>query len=160
MAQFTLQQTRELLTSQSGLALVGALLNHTHMKQSLDRLPSPKERGFTVKNSDIAVSIIGLLSQGKTDFEVMDRFRDDPFFPLALQLCRVPSAAALRQRLDKATEDWDEVLRQTMVELLAHHTHLSACYEDYIPIDMDVSPMDNSGTKKEGVSLGCYVCRV
>ena len=28
-----------------------------------------------------------------------------------------------------------------------------ACYENYIPIEMDVLPMDNSGTKKEGVSL-------
>jgi len=153
MAQFTLRQTKELLTSQSGLALVGALLNRTHMKRSLNRLPSPKERGFTIKNSDIAVSMIGLLSQSKTDFEAIEPFKKDRFFPLALQLGRIPSAATLRQRLDKATEDWDKVFRQTVLELLANHTHLTACYEDYIPIDMDVSAMDNSGTKKEGVSL-------
>ena len=35
-------------------------------------------------------------------------------------------------------------------ELLAHHTHLSPCYKDYIHVDMKVMPMNNSGTKKEG----------
>ena len=38
-------------------------------------------------------------------------------------------------------------------ELLAHHTHLSPCYKDYIHVDMKVMPMNNSGTKKEGVNL-------
>ena len=153
MVQFTLRQTKELLTSQSGLALVGALLNRTQMKQALDRLPSPKERGFTIKNSEIALSMIGLLSQGKSDFEAIEPFIKDRFFSLALQINRVPSAETLRQRLDKATEAWDRVLRRITLKLLAQHTHLTACYEDYIPIDADVSPMDNSGTKKEGVSL-------
>ena len=153
MAQFTLRQTKELLTNQGGLALVGALLNRTHMKGLLNRLPSPKERGHTFTNYDIAVSMIGLLTQAKTDFEAIELFNEDAFFRLALQLRRVPSAPTLRQRLDKATEEWDQVFRQTVLELLAHHTHLTACYEDYIPIDMDVSPMDNSDTKKEGVSL-------
>jgi hypothetical protein len=153
MATFTLRQTRQLLTSQSGLALVGALLHRTHLKRALNRLPSPKNRGFTVSNGDIAVSMIGLLTQAKTDFEAIEPFKRDRFFSLALRLKRVPSAATLRQRLDKATAAWDRVFHQTVLELLVHHAHLTPCYEDYIPLDMDVSPMDNSGTKKEGVSL-------
>ena len=153
MATFTLRQTKQLLTSQSGLALVGALLSHTKMKQALNRLPSPKNRGFTISNGDIATSMIGLLAQAKPDFEAIEPFRNDRFFSLALQLKRVPSATTLRQRLDQATEAWDEVFRQTAWKLLARHTHLTPCYEDYIPVDIDVSPMDNSGTKKEGVSL-------
>ncbi len=36
--------------------------------------------------------------------------------------------------------------------LLEAHAIQSPCYEDYIPIDVDVSVLDNSGTKKEGVS--------
>ena len=153
MVQFTLRQTKELLTSQSGLALVGALSNRTGLRKALDRLPSPKERGFTIRNSEIALSMIGLLAQGKSDFEAIEPFIHDRFFSLALQIKRVPSAETLRQRLDKATDAWDQVLRHNVVQLLANHTHLTACYEDYIPVDADVSPMDNSGTKKEGVSL-------
>lgn len=152
MVRFTLRQTKEILTSQSGLALVGALLQRTPLAQSLNRLPSPQERRFTLKNSDIAFSMVGLLVQGKSDFEAIESFRRDRLFQLALNLSRVPSAAILRQRVDKATEDWDEAIRRANVHLLKQHAVLTACEEGYIPIDMDVSPMDNSGTKKEGVS--------
>lgn len=47
-----------------------------------------------------------------------------------MNIPRLPSKESIRQRLD-----------------LLEHT-----YKEYIPVDMDVSPMDNSNTKKKSVS--------
>ena len=152
MKPFIIQQTQEMLTSQSGLALVGSLLKKSNYKFELDNLPMPTDRGSTLTNSDIAVSMIGLLVQGRCDFAHIELFRKDQFFPLALNLSRTPSAAILRQRLDNASEEWDAAARHATVKLLKNHAVQTPCYKDYIPVDVDVSPMDNSGTSKEGVN--------
>jgi hypothetical protein len=152
MTKFNIRQTREILTGQSGLALVGSLLHQSNFKFELDNLPMPANRGATLKNSDIAVSMIGLLAQGRCDFEHIELFRKDRFFPLALNLSRTPSAAILRQRLDTASEKWDAAVRRASVWLLKNKAMQSPCYKNFIPVDVDVSPMDNSGSNKEGVS--------
>jgi hypothetical protein len=149
---FTIRQTQELLTSQSGLALVGALLEKTQYKYELDHLPMPANRGETLLNSDIASAMVGLLVQGKCDFDNIEPHRKDTFFPLALNLTRTPSAPILRQRLDKATDRWDQAAQRASIKLLSQHAVQTACYKEYIPIDIDVSPFDNSKTQKEGVS--------
>jgi hypothetical protein len=152
MVRFNLCQTQELLTGQSGLALVGALLEKTDWKTSLNNLEMPVNRSTTLENSDIATSMVGLLVQGRCDFDHIELFREDPFFCLALNLTRTPSAPILRQRLDMATEKWDATTRRTSLQLLKNHAIQTPCYKEYIPLDVDVSPMDNSGTKKEGVN--------
>jgi hypothetical protein len=152
MIKFNIRQTRELLTGQSGLALVGSLLDQSNYKYELDSLPMPANRGQTLTNSDIAVSMIGLLTQGRCDFDHIELFRKDSFYPLALNLSRTPSSAILRQRLDTASDKWDAAARRASVKLLKKHAIQSPCYKDYIPVDVDVSPMDNSGSNKEGVS--------
>src|SRR5690606_23329085 len=66
----------------------------------------------------------------------------------------------LRQRLDAAAQtidvNWNEVLLQESAKLIrkigATVTSVEAGERRYIPLDIDVSPFDNSGTKKEGVS--------
>ena len=75
MAQFTPRQTREPLTSQSGLALVESLLTPASMENPPNHLPTPKERGFTMTNSEIVLSMLGLLVQAKPDFEAIEPFR-------------------------------------------------------------------------------------
>lgn len=152
MVRFKIEKTQEILTGQSGLALIGPLLEKSNYKFELDRLPMPSNRGVTLSNSDIAVSMIGLLVQGRCDFEHIELFRKDPFYPLALNVSRTPSAAILRQRLDNASDKWDAAARRACVKLLKNHAVQTPCYQNYIPVDIDVSPMDNSGTKKEGVS--------
>ena len=76
MAQFTPRQTREPLTNQSGLALVESLLTRTSMENPPNHLPTPpKEQGFTMTNSEIVLSMLGLLVQAKPDFEAIEPFR-------------------------------------------------------------------------------------
>jgi len=91
MTKFNIRQTRELLTGQSGLALVGSLLNQSNYKYELDNLPMPANRGQTLTNSDIAVSMIGrgnqLVQRGET--------------PDSVALCeRVPVARRRRVNAD------------------------------------------------------------
>ena len=51
-------------------------------------------------------SHLGLLALGKTDFEALSNYKDDPFFREALGLQRLPSAVRMRQRMDESAEDY------------------------------------------------------
>jgi hypothetical protein len=97
--------------------------------------------------------MIGVLCLGKPDFEAIEAFREDGFFRQALGLTKVPSEGTLRQRLDELEHRCDAILREESAAMVARHApKLTPCYEEWVPLDIDPSPFDNSGTKKEGVS--------
>ena len=73
---------------------LGTRLNRTHIPENL-------HPDFSHRN--VAVSYIGLLAQGKSDFDHMEAYREDLFFEFSLGVPRVPSSATVRQRLDQAT---------------------------------------------------------
>ena len=52
-----------------------------------------------VANSDVLRSYLGLLVQGKSDFDAIENFRDDAFFKQALGIKLLPSSLTLRQRM-------------------------------------------------------------
>ncbi len=112
-------------------------------------------------HGDVMTSYLGLLCQGKSDFDHIEPFRKDPVFQTCLGVRKVPSSPTLRQRLDAAAQtmnaNWNEILLQESADLIrnvkAPVTGLTAGEHTVIPLDIDVSPFDNSGTKKEGVSL-------
>jgi hypothetical protein len=68
---------------------------------------------------DVAMAYIGLLAQGKSDFDQNEAYRADPFFGFSLGMNQVPSSPTLRQRLDQAArhEDhpWDSIIRDSTV---------------------------------------------
>lgn len=153
MITFDIAQGNELLTSHSGLALIGALLSKTQLMQRLNAIVFPDHPKPEISHGVIATSMIGLLSLGKPDFEAIEPFRDDPFFSTSLGLARIPSEAALRQRLDRVQGAFDSVLKEESADMIKRHApRLTPCHKDLIALDVDVSPFDNSGTKKEGVS--------
>lgn len=75
---------------------------------------------------------------------------------MSLGLTSVPSEPALRQCLDQiasANADVRRTILKSSADLIGKHAPvLSPCFKDFVPIDCDVSPFDNSGSKKEGVS--------
>jgi len=101
--KFQLRQTNELLTSQGGLALIGSLLSKTSLQEQLNMIAKPNNRGNNLENSEIN-AMLGLLVQGKCDFEKIEQHRNDNLFQLTIGLNRVPAPPSLRQRLDLATE--------------------------------------------------------
>jgi len=164
--RFHIVCTQEVLLSHSGLALAGTLLQGTRIKRRLDGLTLEGGGRPAIPHGDNVLSMIGLLCLGKSDFEAVNAFEadSDEFFRLALGLDRVPSEPTLRQRLDllgvsdaAAGTPADSRVRTILLEESAqmvrrHAPRLSACHRDWLPLDVDVSPFDNSHTRKEGVS--------
>jgi len=151
--QFIISQTDDVLVPQGGLAIVGALLRGTALRRRLDAIrlegcPRPE-----IQHGEVVTSAIGLLCLAKSDFTDIEAFRGDAFFRRALGLRRVPSEETLRQRLDALGHRCDTILREESAALIKRHARkLTPCYGEWVPLDVDVSPFDNSGTKKEGVS--------
>jgi hypothetical protein len=86
-------------------------------------------------------------------YEALENFRDDPFFAQALGLTTVPSTATLRQRLDERAEAFLPLVTEASVQFLcAVDANPSALATGHVPLDADVTPLDNSKTSKEGVS--------
>jgi hypothetical protein len=152
--RFIIEETDEHLTSHAGLALVGALLEKTDLRRRLDgvKLVAGRKRA-EISNGDNAVAMIGLLCLGKPDFDAIEAFRAEPFFAMALGMSRTPSSPTLRQRVEKAGNRFDAIVREESAKLLrAMKPKLTPCLGERVALDVDVSPFDNSNTKKEGVS--------
>src|SRR5690606_33777306 len=101
----------------------------------------------------IVRAYVGLLSMGKSDFEAIENHRRDGFFQNALNLCAVPSAATLRQRLDEVGQQLAETTDELPVPLIRRaRAAVTPLPMGHVALDLDVFCMDNSGTRKEGVS--------
>lgn len=151
--KFIISETDEVLVSQSGLALVGALLQQTNLRKRVNDLKLADALRPEIKHGDVVIAAIGLLSLGKSDFNDIEPFRNDEFFRMALGLKDIPSEATLRQRLDAMQDACGTIVREESASLVRRHVHeLTPCHGKWIALDIDVSPYDNSRTKKEGVS--------
>jgi hypothetical protein len=145
------QSDTELYTGHSGLGLIGLLLNeHTTLvrraSQSVPGNPS-------VSHGDVLTSYIGLLALGKSDFEAATGVRRDEWFKSSLGIRKVPSAETLRQRLDRFAPAFEKCVGASTNELLKNtHVPITPVASGHAPLDIDVFTLDNSDTKKEGVS--------
>jgi len=96
------------LTPVGGLALVGHHLKR--LSAVFKRIDGALGVRSGVSTSDILRSYIGLLVQGKSDFEAIENFRGDKFYKAALGIELLPSSPTLRQRMDaRAAELFDYV---------------------------------------------------
>ena len=146
----------ERLSSHSGLALIGALLNRTRLKERLSGTILPYCREPKISHSDIVYAATGLMCLGKPDYDAIEPFRDNPFFTQSLGMDTCPSSATLRQRLEAVRGGFDTILKEESARVIngtaVDITGVSTSKGELIPFDIDVSPFDNSKTKKEGVS--------
>jgi hypothetical protein len=152
MKRFILEQSEtEFYTSHSGLALVGLCLNqYGQLNQVLDK-GIPLRHG--IAHADIIKSMIGSLCLGKSDFEAIENYRDDDYFKAALSIQQVPSSARLRQRLDEHAEALLPLVYQSNIDFLAHaQVPVTPLATGHVALDIDVYPMNNEKTRKEGVS--------
>ena len=140
----------------SGLGIVGGMLGKSDFRKHCDRQKIDSKRSQPqIKNGDILLTYIGLLTQGKTAYDSVREFDDDPeYFKSALGIVReIPSAETLRQRMDDIGDSLRQELLTANAEMFtAHGITPSALPGGLVPLDMDVSPFDNSKTMKEGVS--------
>lgn len=151
--KFIITHTDEVLVSHSGLALAGALLGQSPLRKRLNAIRLSERERPEVPHGDVVIAMIGLLCLGKSDYADIESYRQEEFFCRALGLKKLPSEETLRQRLDQLGTTPIATLHEESARLLARHApSLTPCHGDWIPLDIDVSPFDNSGTKKEGVA--------
>jgi len=138
------------LTPVGGLALVGHYLKA--LTPQWARLDGALPVRGGVSNSDVVRSYLGLLVQGKSDFDAVENYRGDKFFKEALGIGLLPSSPTLRQRLDAQAGAMFEHVPGMIERLLGSQRPdygVLAC--GWLPLDVDTFAMDNGGTAKEGV---------
>jgi hypothetical protein len=150
--KFKMTQIQEKINANGGLTLIGKLLERCEFKNLFKKIITGKGTPV-ISSSDILMSYLGLLSMGKTSYESISMFRKNKLFRKSLGISRIASPETIRQRLDTIATDIDirDLINKTNFNLLKHETFgmIKTQYKDYIPLDVDVSPLDNSRTKKE-----------
>ena len=154
--RFKVVFSNERILSPSGIGIVGGMLAKSDFVKRCNRIPVDKKRSEPqIKNGDILLTYIGLLCQAKTPFEAVNEMKDDPeFYKDALGIVRsIPSAETLRQRMDDIGSSLrQQILRANVDMFRTHEVAPSALPTGEVPLDIDVTPFDNSKTFKEGVS--------
>ena len=154
MTDFIIKKLPYDLTSNAGLALVGQYIKRLGIQARVDRQFPVGVGG--INNSDILKSYLGLLVQGKNDFDAIEAFRGDSFFTRSLDVGTVPSCSTLRQRMDTHAAAWFELV-QAFNEALLSAQYASGPVDfgalpcGYMAVDWDTFVMNNSGTQKEAV---------
>jgi hypothetical protein len=155
LTKIEMRMTDEQLITPGGLATVGQLLNKTKLYEYIDEIKTKERANPKIKNSDVVGTHISLLCQGKSDFEAANELKEETeFYSGILGIKTIPSEETLRQRLDALTGQTRHPVMKTNVELLRNTgVQYTSCLGEHIPVDIDVTPFDNSNSKKEGVSL-------
>ena len=78
--RFQIVQGNEYLSSHSGLALAGEILNRSKIRERLDKVMLPGHPFPAISHGEVATAMIGLICLGKPDFDAIEAFRDDTFF--------------------------------------------------------------------------------
>lgn len=143
------QSSTETYTSNAGLTLIGQCIQLSLLEKS----PFKKQQMGGISHSDILKSYLSMACLGKSDFEAIESYRKDAYLQEAIGINHVPSSSRLRQRMDDQADDYrmviDTAMMNFMIKARVPVTELSS---GHVVLDLDVFPMDNSKTKKEGVS--------
>ena len=155
MKRFILERSKkDFYTSHSGLALIGLGINYYSDLPGKARKAFPLAKGVSgIGLDDVVRSYVGMLSLGQSDYEAVTNKKDDTYFKQSLGIRKVPSAETLRQRLDDVAVGLRPLVDAAAVDFIRNSKALITKLDTgHIPLDCDVFPMDNSQTKKEGVS--------
>lgn len=145
----------ERLITPSGLSLVGQVLGKSNLIKKANRMRTEKRSQPQIKNGDILLTMIGLLSLGKCDFENVNEFHtDEEFYKNSLGIAYgIPSESSLRNRLDGIGTSMDQQILDGNIDMFQSCNYEpTPLVNGLVPVDIDVSPFDNSGSHKAGVS--------
>ena len=137
------QLTDKRIPAASGIGIVGDILERAGFSEEFRDVKLAEKRSRKqIDAGAVMTTFIALLCMGKPDFEYVSELQNDAaYYQNALHLNKgLPSPATLRQRMD-------EIGTKLRMSLLAF-TPLKI---GMVPVDMDVTPMDNSKTQKEGI---------
>lgn len=150
--------SNERLITPTGISLVGQLLATSNFIKIINRLPMEKKRSQPqIPTGDILLCYIALLCQAKTCYDAFHELEADrEFYKLSLGLKKgVASPETARQRMDylaKNASVHTAVLDASVTMFQEMGIQPSPEEHGFVPVDADVSCMDNSKTCKEFVS--------
>ncbi len=145
------EMTNQKIINFSGLKIIKDILDGTNLKKRIDKLIN---HGLSVKKIDVIYNAIFLLTLGKTNFDDISEFVNNEAYKILGDGNVIPEST-FRQNLDKiAIEEKLKkiIIAENMEMIKKNNEKLCTCYKDFVPLDLDVTPMDNSNSKKEGVS--------
>jgi len=149
MPNVKFRASRRTLTSHAGLSIIGQCLEIAGVDSIDSRFPTT----LGMRTSDVIKSYLGLLCLGMSDYNAIENFRRDKPFQQLLTLQKVPSTATLRQWLEKfAANDLQALTASWSTTLLSLVEAPITAETTHVCLDIDTFVMDNSNSKKEGVS--------
>lgn len=154
MKRLNLERGKEELISTGGNHACGHFLREAARRH----LPAnfQQRREGAISDRDILLTMTGMLSNSRTDFVDVDLYREDIVFTHSFGIDELPAEPTLRQRLDELpAQRSHDCLRATNLSILQGRSFqtVRAGELDLVPVDIDVSPLDNSGSNKQGVSF-------
>lgn len=147
--------SNERLITPSGLCMVGQAMGKSNLIKKAARIKTDKRSQPQIKNGDILLTMIGMLTLGKSDFDYVNEFHtDEEYYKMSLGIIyAIPSESTLRMRLDTIGQTMnDDILSGNISLFQACHVEPTALNNGMVPLDIDVTPFDNSKSHKEGVS--------
>lgn len=147
------QLTDKRIPAASGIGIVGDILERAGFSEQFRDVKLAEKRSRKqIDAGAVMTTFIALLCMGKPDFEYVSELQNDAaYYQNALHLNKgLPSPATLRQRMN-------EIGTKLRMSLLAFNTDLlrknsvqpTPLKIGMVPVDMDVTPMDNSKRKKK-----------
>lgn len=152
MKKHIIEQGKADLISTGGNHLIGRIFQSTNPKSFLKDFQ--KRRDGSISDFDIIASMIGIMANGKSDFNDIDLYQDDVVFQNAFGIKQMPAESTFRNRFDELPEKFEKQIRELNDKYLKDREFgtVKDGISEYIPVDLDVSPFDNSGSSKLGVS--------
>ncbi len=128
-------------------------MDRTTIRERLDAVALPEHPFPEISHGEVATAMIGLICMGKPDFDAIEPFRDAPFFLSPWAWIQYHPSPTLRQRLDSAEGAFNDIILEESAGVVGQLAPaITPCHGNLVAVDIDVSPFDNSKTKKEGVS--------
>lgn len=137
----------ERLITPSGLCIVGQAMGKSNLIKKAARMKTDKRSQPQIKNGDILLTMIGMLTLGKSDFDYVNEFHtDEEYYKMSLGIVyAIPSESTLRMRLDTIGQTMNDDIMSGNISLFqACHVEPTALNNGMVPLDIDVTPFDNS----------------
>ncbi len=153
MKKYELKQGHEELISTGGNYSNGLVLEN-----ALKTIPEnfKTRRKDAISDRSIIASQVGLYCNARNDFNDINLYKNDFNFMNAFCLNKLPSEETLRIRMNElSNSNTHDILKNSNITLLKGKEFGKVNVDELwlTPVDIDVSPFDNSGSKKEGVSF-------
>lgn len=144
---FVVKSSTESLESVAGISFAADIARSCGLE-----CLQPRQPGMNAS----LLSMFGLLVQGRSSFEEIVLFKHCALFKKAFELPFVPARETLRPYLERAALSSGilDRLKDANFRLLRQTSLTPVTVEGtrtYLPVDINVSPMDNSDSHKEGV---------